>query len=168
MKIPYKYVGILQLAALCILAPVVLWRFSLAGVVSQASECRRLERFIDDMAGAPTTDARPAFLSGRELLISGELLTMILPFAAEYGVSVGDYTPSVTLRQDAAEIHTVSIAMSGTYAAILRMIYRIETEIPSCKPVSLHFGIVSPPGGRDKERLEATLYIEQLVKTDNR
>ncbi len=168
MTVPRKYLGLIRLVSLFVLAPVALWYLSIGDAVRLAAECRRLERRIDAMSGRTKTDSMPPCIYNKELVVSGELLTVILPFAAKNGVRVGDYAPSVTLRQGGAEVHTASLAMSGTFSSILRTIYRIETDVPSCKPVSLHFGIVSPPNGRDDVRLEATLYLEQLIKTDNR
>lgn len=168
MNIPRKYRGIILLVSLFVVAPAALWHLSIGDTVRLAAECRRLERCCDEMSGQGGRGSVPVYVAERELVLSGELLTMLLPFAAKSGVSVGDYSPSVTLRQGAAEVHTVSFTMSGTFRSILGTIYRIETEIPSCKPVSLHFGTVSPASSRDRERLDATLYMEQLVKTDNR
>lgn len=168
MNIPQKYIGLTQLAALFVIAPVALWHLSTGDAVRLAAECRRLEKRIEAMSGQTNTNSSQAYTFDRELVMSGELLTMILPFASADATSVGDYAPSVTLRQGRAEVHTASLTMSGTFSSILRTIYRIETDIPSCKPVSLHLGIVSPPNGRGKERLDATLYLEQLIKTDNR
>ena len=168
MNIPRKYLGLIRLVSLFVLAPVALWYLSIGDAVRIAAECRRLERRIESMSGQTNTSHSQVYTFGRELVMSGELLTVILPFAAKNGVRVGDYAPSVTLRQGRAEVHTSSLTMSGTFPSILRTIYRIETDITSCKPVSLHFSIVSPPDGRDNARLEATLYIEQLIKTDNR
>ena len=168
MTVPRKYLGLIRLVSLFVLAPVALWYLSIGDAVRLAAECRRLERRIDVMSGRTKTDSAPLYIDNKELVMSGELLTVILPFAAKNGVRVGDYAPSVTLRQGAAEVHTASLTMSGTFSSILRTIYRIETDVPSCKPVSLHFGIVSPSNGRDNVRLEATLYLEQLIKTDNR
>lgn len=168
MTVPRKYLGLIRLVSLFVLAPVALWYLSIGDAVRLAAECRRLERRIDAMSGRTKTDSTLLCIDNKELVVSGELLTVILPFAAKNGVRVGDYAPSVTLRQGGAEVHTASLAMSGTFSSILRTIYRIETDVPSCKPVSLHFGIVSPTNGRDDVRLEATLYVEQLIKTDNR
>ena len=140
MTVPRKYLGFIRLVSLFVLAPVALWYLSIGDAVRLAAECRRLERRIDVLSGRTKTDSAPLY----------------------------DYAPSVTLRLGAAEVHTASLTMSGTFSSILRTIYRIETDVPSCKPVSLHFGIVSPPNGRDNARLEATLYLEQLIKTDNR
>lgn len=168
MTVSRKYLGLIRLVSLFVLAPVVLWYLSIGDAVTLAAECRRLERRIDVMSGRTKTDSVPLYIDNKELVMSGELLTVILPFAAKNGVRVGDYAPSVTLRQGVAEVHTAPLTMSGTFSSILRTIYRVETDVPSCKPVSLHFGIVSSPNGRDNARLEATLYLEQLIKTDNR
>lgn len=168
MTVPRKYLGLIRLVSLFVLAPVALWYLSIGDAVRLAAECRRLERRIDVMSGRTKTASVPLCIDNKELVMSGELLTVILPFAAKNGVRVGDYAPSVTLRQGVAEVHTAPLTMSGTFSSILRTIYRVETDVPSCKPVSLHFGIVSSPNGRDNARLEATLYLEQLIKTDNR
>ncbi len=167
MNIPRKYIGLTQLAALFVIAPVALWYLSIGDAVRLAAECRRLEKRIEAMAEQANAGSAHVYTADRELVMSGELLTMILPFASDNGISVSDYAPSVTLRQGRAEVHTASLTMSGDFSSILRTIYRIETNIPSCKPVSLHFGAVPPPNGRGKERLDATLYLEQLIKTDN-
>lgn len=165
MNIPRKYRGIIMLGTLFIITPVVLWYFSIRNTASLALESRRLEKRIKEMSDRVDNHHDLIHLD-KGIIMNGELLTMTLQFASKNGVSVGNYVPSVTYHQGLLEIHTTSLTLSGPFNSILRTIYSIETFINSCKATSLHFEVVSPSNGLGYERLDATLYMEQLIKTD--
>jgi len=81
-------------------------------------------------------------------------------------VRVTGYTPAVTERRGSLALHTAEVALTGTFAELLRILHRIEREVPECAVRSAVWRLTedrAAPNGR----LTLTMYIQQICKTDN-
>ncbi len=165
MKIAHKYRGLVWLALLFVLLPFATWRYALRDTVRAVFDCRRLSREVRTHAQSAerVSDTEP--LAGRELVLSGELLSMLLPEAARHEVALTDFRPVVTLNEQGMEIHTATLTLRGPYARILHVVRHLETTIPACRLASLEFRLRSQPNRR-MQWLEAVLCVEQIVRTD--
>lgn len=163
-RIPYIYRGICYLFLLLIALPWAAWHYALGDTVRAWYDCRQLQAQSKQTALQETTHSIP-LPSGRELLLSGEVLRTLLPEAARLGVKLSDYRPVITLRQDGLEVHTARLTLSGRYTTILRTIRHLEQSVVDCRISSLQFSVTTTPDRR-AARLDAALCIEQILQTD--
>lgn len=157
MRIAYKYRGVLYLSLLLVVLPWVAVRYALKDTVSAWWECRALQKEVVRGAVAAPADT-VAFENGR--LLDGQLLSALQPVAAGQRVTVSDYKPLVTLRAEGIEVHTAALVLGGTYRDILQVVQHLERRI---KVSSLRFTAITPPN-RGSKRLEATVYVEQIIQ----
>lgn len=160
MKLPYRYRGLAMMFALLILLPAAAWRYALRDTVRTASECLKLRAEISALPDT-TEDAASGLRNRRELILSGLLLDHI-----GRDVRVTGYTPAVTERRGTLALHTAEVALTGTFAELLRILHHIEHEAPECAVRSAVWRLTedrAAPNGR----LTLTMYIQQICKTDN-
>lgn len=160
MKLPYRYRGLAMMIALLILLPAAAWRYAIRDTVRTASECLKLRA---EISALPDTaeDAASGLRNRRELILSGLLLDHI-----GRDVRVTGYTPAVTERRGSLALHTAEVALTGTFAELLRILHRIEREVPECAVRSAVWRLTEDRAAPN-ERLTLTMYIQQICKTDN-
>ena len=163
MKRLGKYEGLTYLTLLVIILPLVVWRLSLARTVERWGDIRRGKREIAAFA-ADSTGARPAAaaLDTVELIAGGALLERIGRDAAGSGVAVVRYTPYLTRSGEGFALRTAEVVLAGSFAPLVRVIDRIERELPSCKIASATFRTVKK---RQQPHLQLTLLVRQLTET---
>lgn len=160
MIMPYRYRGLAMLSALIVLLPAAAWRYALRDTVLTAMECRRLYAQTTDVQDMPA-ESESASVGTRDMLLSGLLLDHI-----GGDVLVSAYTPAVTKRQGRLAVHTAELTLTGTFAGLLQALYRIECETPECIVRSVRWHLTTDRGAGG-ERLLLTMYVQQLVKTEN-
>lgn len=162
MKLPYAYRGLAMAAALFLLLPAATWSYALRDTLRTAAECRRL-RIGTAEANEESDAARDGeepFMRGGEAVLSGRLLDY-----AHEGTAVTGYTPATTLRQGGLELHTAELTLSGTFADLLHVLHRIESDAAACAVRSVVWQTATDRASRS-ERLTLTIYAEQLVEIE--
>lgn len=163
MKLPYKYRGAVLLALLAVVLPLAAWRFALRDTFGAWRDCRRLSA---QLAAVPAAETIPqpdaAVAGGPELVRSGLLLDAVRQAADSTGVQVSGYEPLVTLAQDGLAVHTAQLALTGSFASLLRVVGELERTLPRCRLRSLVWQCAADRRTR-RMQLTLTLYIQQIV-----
>ena len=166
MNLPYRYRGLGLLALLVVALPWAAWRFALHDTLAAWRECGRLERRLEALAPATGGDAPPA-VTPPESILSGGLLDSVRRFAPA-GVRVTGYVPVTTLQQDGIEIRTAQLALTGSFAGLLRTVEAIERRLPACRMRCAEWRTTAHPRTR-RTQLTLTLHIQQLtLKTESK
>lgn len=161
MTLPYKYRGIVLLAALVVVLPWMAWHFALYDTFTAWRDCGRLAARLETLAPAA---AQPAAVAAgeRELILSGGLLDSVRRAAAQYSVQVAGYEPLVTAEHDGVAVHTAQLTLIGGYGSLLRVVDALERTLPACHLRSLGWQAGAERRTR-KTQLTLTLYIQQIV-----
>lgn len=162
MKIAYQYRGVIYLVLLLLAMPWFAVRYALNDTIAAWIDCRRLRIELDRTKVVEPSTAASTVLAG-DVLLNGELLSSLQSTAAGRRVAISDYRPLVTMQGSEIRIHTAALVSEGAYGDILQVIRHIEREIAPCRISSLRFASVTPPE-REARRLEATVYVEQVVE----
>ncbi|MCL2562123.1 MAG: hypothetical protein FWE10_07405 [Rikenellaceae bacterium] len=160
-----KYKGLLMLAGLLIVVPYLVYRVAIADTVRMNREMKRTERQITRLQNQSRTEraAEGAVLQTVSDIQSGDLLPRIMDCDAGARCVVVKYTPCITESRDGLAVHTAELVLSGTYADLLRLIERIETDIGSCRLVSATFRSIVQRQRRQTQ-LHVTLILQQIIK----
>lgn len=167
MTLPYKYRGVVMVAALVVLLPVAAWRFALAGSFATWRDCRRLEKRLEQVA--PTVSDSDmsvrCAVTTSDLILSGALLDTVRRYAAPE-LCITGYLPVTTSQQDGIEIRTAQLMLTGSFHELLQSVQALEEHLPECRLRSLQWQTVVQHRTR-KPQLVLTLYIQQLtLKSD--
>lgn len=161
MTLPYRYRGIVLLAALVVVLPWAAWHFALRDTCAAHRDCRELAARLKTFA--PETVQSAAVASdARELVLSGGLLDTVRRAAAEVAVQVAGYEPLITAEHDGVAVHTAQLTLVGGYMSLLRVVDTLERALPACRLCSLDWQAAAERRTR-KTQLTLTLYIQQIV-----
>lgn len=161
MTVAYKYRGVAMLTLLVVVMPLVVWHYALRDTAVAWFECRRLAAQIEQVPETENT-TMPVGTEAAEMIFSGALLDAVRLAAEASSVQVAGYEPLVTLRQDKTAVHTAQLTLNGSYAELLRLVDRIEHDLPQCRLRSLALQVTTE---RTTQRTQLTLilYVQQLI-----
>lgn len=161
MTLPYKYRGVVMLAALAVALPWTAWHFALQDTLDAWRDCGKLAARLENLAPEASGTAAPR-PGGRELVLSGGLLDTVRRAAAESKVRVAGYEPLVTAEHDGVAVHTARLTLTGGYTALVRLVDTLERTLPACRLRSLDWQTAADRRTRQTQ-LTLTLYIQQIV-----
>jgi hypothetical protein len=155
-----KYRGLASLALLLLVAPVLVWQYALSGTVGQWRAAKKDRVQIDRLRAAQTATAKqPAVsTSDREMILSGEIVSALLPTIEAEKLSIERFSPCVTSDTGGLRLTTGQLTVQGRFAGIVRLLDELERELPHCKIVSVSY--------RKKKALSCTIYVQQITTTN--
>lgn len=164
MKGRRNYRGLISLAGLLILAPVITYRLTLYDTVGMWSSARKLRGEIENRLAAAPAEGQVAAVvfDGKDVIQNGELITELERLGALKGLSVERYVPTTAEESGGLHIQTAEIGLSGPYKQVLRAIRVIEERMPACKVSSVTFkGVRARQAG--VVHLQTTIIVQQLT-----
>ncbi|MDL2319682.1 hypothetical protein LJC45_00925 [Alistipes sp. OttesenSCG-928-B03] len=161
-----KYKGLLYLAALLVVVPWFVYRVAIADTVRMKRELKQTQREIVRLQNQSRSEgAATGAIAGNALeLQSGGLIPRITDCEADARCTVVKYTPYVTESRDGLAVHTAELVLSGTYADLVRLVERAETQLASCRLVSANFKSIRQRQ-RKPTQLQVTLVLQQICKS---
>ena len=135
MKGRRNYRGLISLAGLLILAPVITYRLTLYDTVGMWSSARKLRGEIENRLAAAPAEGQVAAVvfDGKDVIQNGELITELERLGALKGLSVERYVPTTA-----------------------------EESVPACKVSSVTFkGVRARQAG--VVHLQTTIIVQQLT-----
>lgn len=158
-----KYKGLASLALLLVVLPLAAWKLAVADTVRMHRESRRMEKAIE-LAGdgeGQGGKSGSGVIATTDMIQSPLLMETMGLIAANNGAKVTGYTHYTNQNDNGLLWQTAEIELTGTYRAIVKAVYEIESDIAPSKLASLAIRMVRDPYNR-KGKLVAILYIEQL------
>lgn len=166
-----------MLVLLLVVAPVVVWRYAVGGTVERwrgtVKARRQIELLSASQPHVPTTPGSQGGQGGQrspeglgvaeELILSGRLVTGLLPLIEAEGVSIESFTPCVTSEADGVRLATGQLVVRGDFIGIVKLIDELERTRPDCKIVSTHFRSSRPRGRQSAKTLSCTICVQQIT-----
>lgn len=135
------YSGIIKIAALLILMPIVLGKCTFSKTFQLYNDYRHVqsleEQLVRTASGKPI--ATPAPLHNENLISNGRLVELISHVCEENSVSVKQYEPQLLDREGDYKLYTANLILSGNYVDLVKTLQYWEDNIPSIKISSLKF-----------------------------
>lgn len=164
MKFKNRYKGLVYASILCLVLPYFTYRLAIKETLQlnsvfneQKKEIESLERLTKQGDKSDQFDVKNDIQQGK-LLIS--LLQSVLDDTA---VAVENYTPLVELKQGVLGMQSSSLALSGDFISLVKVIDYIEQNLKSCRLCSASFEIVNDVVSH-QEKLTASIIIKQITK----
>ena len=135
------YGGIIKIAALIILMPLVLGKCTFSKTVQLYNDCRHLQSLEAQLLRTASGNSivTPPPLHGENLLSNGRLVEMLSRVCAENSVSIKQYEPRLLDREGNYKLYTASLLLSGNYIDLVKILQYKEENIPFIKISSLKF-----------------------------
>ena len=163
------YKGLTYLALLLVVAPLTAWRLALSGTWHTWRQGRSEARQLSELPALQTPHDELSSVRARmaldtvEYIRSGLIIERLLPEASKYGVSVVRYSPFATEQEGEMSLRTAEMTLSGSFHGIVRVIDRLERDIPSCRIASVNFRTIRR--NNKPAQLVAQLIIRQITIT---
>lgn len=156
-----KYSGILKVAALLVLLPLVIWQFSFKKTYSLYKENKALEVQITTLDKKQTSSVEPVNQAISPFLSNGKILELIEPQAPEYGVKMVRFLPALINEDNTAKLYSGTLTLQGTFIGLVKMIGYVEKANLPVKISSLTFSY-NPPKGKEADQLLLTILFQQI------
>lgn len=135
------YSGIIKIAALLILMPIVLGKCTFSKTIQLYNNYRHIqtleEQLVRTAPGKPI--ATPAPLHNENLISNGRLVELISQVCEGNSVSVKQYEPQLLDREGDYKLYAANLILSGNYVDLVKTLQYWEDNIPSIKISSLKF-----------------------------
>lgn len=152
--------GQLYLLLLLLGVPLLVWQLAIAKTWRFHRQTKQEQAQIADMNSVPAEKHNAATLDTEEYLQSGLILERIMPEAEKYGASIIKYSPIVTADDGGIVLRTAELNISASFHAIVRIVNYIQSDMLSCRIVSVNFRTVRQ---NRTQRLVAQIVVQQIV-----
>jgi hypothetical protein len=165
MKALGKYKGLALLVLLVVVAPLLVYRYSISGTVEQWRLARDYRRQIEALRGEQSTsgDSRNIETADTEMLLSGLAVAELLPIIEREKLRIEHFSPCVTSDSNGILLTTGQLSLRGPFAGTVRLLDALEREMPYCKIISANWRGVKPRNRGSTKTLTCTIYIQQIM-----
>lgn len=135
------YIGIIKVAALLILLPVVMGKSTFSKTIQLHKDYRHIQS-LEEQLGYSASDKSmltPIPLLHENLISNGRLVELISRICEENSVSVKQYEPALLDMEGDYKLYTASLILSGNYVDLVKTLKYWEDNIPSIKISTLKF-----------------------------
>lgn len=135
------YSGIIKLACLVIVAPLLIWTFTLKDTLHLYTEKNKMEKENQGITleASQTQEERTQLLPSKPLLSNGKLLQLLADSLSSLEVDVTSYTPELMDSESECKLYLGKLMLSGRYIELVKMVSIIEQSRLPIKIISLSF-----------------------------
>lgn len=159
--------GIIKIAALIILMPIVLGKCTFSNTFQLYNEYRHIQS-LDEQLVHTTSNNRIVTaipLNVENLISNGRLVELMNQVCEENSVSVKQYEPQLLDKEGDYKLYTASLILSGNYIDLVKTLHYLEDNIQSVKISSLKFEY-DEKKMKDK-KVEMLLYSRQIEESNH-
>lgn len=159
------YRGIIDMALLLLVAPLLTYRLAISSTIATWKVSREESKELIVIQGDSVGSQKPTAFKydDIEMIESGLLLEQLLDGNNNFAVSIIKYTPYMTYNQNGIRIRTAELILGGSFSSLVKTIERIEKSILTCKIISADFHIAKT-GNNRRSQLQLSLYIQQICE----
>ena len=166
MKGLAKYKGIAWLALVVVIVPLVVYNYAVSGTVKQWRMTGKQRRQIEQLRSTHSraTAAESILTVDTEMILSGLAVARMLPFIEAENLRIEHFSPCVTSDTDGILLTTGQLSVQGRFAGIVKLLERLEREMPYCKIISANYRSTKPRNRGSTKTLTCTIYIQQITE----
>ncbi len=133
--------GIIKIAALIILMPIVLGKCTFSKTFQLYNDYRHIQSLEEQLVRTASGRSilTPMPLNNENLISNGRLVDLISQVCEENSVSVKQYEPQLLDMEGDFKLYTASLILSGNYIDLVKTLKYWEDNIQSIKISSLKF-----------------------------
>lgn len=160
------YSGIIKLAALIVIMPLVLGKCTFSKTVQLYNDYRHIQTLEEQLPNMASSQSILALvpISDENLISNGRLVELISPACEENSVSVKQYEPRLLDREGEYKLYTANLILSGNYIDLVKTLKYWEDNIQSIKISSLQFEYDEKK--MREEKVEMLLLFRQVEKSE--
>lgn len=135
------YSGIIKVAALVMLLPIVLGKCTFSKTFQLYGDYRQIQSMEAQLANTPTggSTAVPVPLHDENLVSNGRLVELLGKACEENSVSVKQYEPRLLDKEEDYMLYSANLVLSGNYIDLVKTLQYCEANIQSIKISTLTF-----------------------------
>lgn len=161
-----KYKGVLYLIGLLVIVPWFVYSIAISDTVRANRELKMMGQEIAHLQSRRrqgNTVGAGVIADSKYGLQGGDIIPRLMDCVSGVRCMVVEYTPFITESRDGLVVHTAELVLDGAYADLVRLIERAETELSTCRLVSVSFKRVKQRQ-RKQPQLNVTLILQQITK----
>lgn len=135
------YSGIIKLAALIILMPIVLGKCTFSKTFQLYKDYRHIQTMEEQLVNTSSGKLMltPVPLSNESLISNGRLVDLISPVCEENSITVKQYEPQLLDNEGNYKLYSANMTLSGNYINLVKTLKYAEDNVQSIKISSLKF-----------------------------
>ncbi len=160
-----KYKGIAWLALVVMIVPLTVYRYAISGTVNQWRMTGKYRQEIEQLRSTRSLSAKPQSVSttDTEMILSGFMVAGLLPIIESEDMRIEHFSPCVTSDKDGIILTTGQLSVQGSFAAIVKLLWHIEHDMPYGKIISARYCTTKPRNRGSTKTLTCTIYIQQIM-----
>lgn len=158
------YSGIIKLAALIILMPIVLGKCTFSKTFQLYNDYRHMQTLAEQLPNVASSQSMlaPVLFSDENLISNGRLVELISPVCEENSITVKQYEPQLLDSEGNYKLYSANMTLSGKYIDLVKTLKYWEDNIQSIKVLSLQFEYDEKK--MKEEKVEMTVIVKQIEK----
>lgn len=158
------YSGIIKLAALIILMPVVLGKCTFSKTFQLYKNYRHIQTLEEQLPNRTSSQSMlaPVPISDENLISNGRLVELISPACEENSITVKQYEPQLLDSEGNYKLYSANMTLSGKYIDLVKTLKYWEDNIQSIKISTLKFEYDEKK--MKEEKVVMTVIVRQIEK----
>lgn len=158
------YSGIIKLAALIILMPIVLGKCTFSRTFQLYNDYRHIRTMEEQLPNVASSQSMlaPLPISDENLISNGRLVELISPACEEDSITVKQYEPQLLDSEGNYKLYRANMTLSGKYIDLVKTLKYWEDNIQSIKISSLQFEYDEKK--MKEEKVVMTVIVRQIEK----
>lgn len=156
-----RYAGIIKIAALLILFPIIIWELSLKKTYTLYNENKQAEVLLKAVESRQSRPKEPSISVATPILSNGKLLEIMAQEIKEKQVEVVSYNPALINEDAEYKLYSGTMVLQGNFFNLVKIIDVIEKKQLPIKLSSVNFSY-NPPKGKPTNKIELTLTFQQI------
>lgn len=156
------YYGIIKIAALVILMPIVLGKSTFSKTIQLYKDYQHIQTLEEQLAKSASSNpiATPTPLLKENLISNGRLVEVINHVCKENNVSIKQYDPQLLDSEGDYKLYNANLILSGSYVDLVKTLKYCEDNMQTIKLSTLKFEY-DEKKMKDK-KIEMTINVRQI------
>lgn len=156
-----KHTGILKIAALIILFPMIIWELSLKKTYMLYNENKQAEVLFNELESAQYRSQEPSISLSTPMISNGRLLEIVASDLVEKHIEVVQYNPTLIDESENCKLYSGVLILQGNFINLVKIIDVIEKKK---LPIKLSSASFSHHSSKEKPmaKIELTLIFQQV------
>lgn len=135
------YIGIIKVAALIILLPIVMGKSTFSKTIQLHKDYKHIQALEEQLVKTASSNPRlaPVPLHKENLISNGRLVEIINQVCKENNVSIKQYEPQLLDSEGEHKLYNANLILSGSYVDLVKTLKYCEDNVQTIKLSTLKF-----------------------------
>ena len=156
-----KYTGIIKIATLIILLPIIIWELSLKKTYMLYKKDKHAEVLFNEIESGQLSSKEPSMFISDPIISNAKLLEIVASDLVKQQIQVVQYNPSLVSEAENYKLYSGVLTLQGNFIHLVKIIDLIEKMKLHIKLSSVNFSH-NLIRGKSVNKIELTLTFQQI------